>query len=388
MAERAPEKREVTGSTPVPTTMRRAAGVVLVCLLVVACGGDDSGDAASSPSGSSATGDDRDLGPLSELLAAVPDAGGNESFVIVNDFAGAREANDVDALDDDASDDEVTDHLLALTLRAEGVVPLVSEFAGGQTTDQAARVDEIGFDFRAVEADITAGPPPQQLQVVAGDFDPDTIEAAVENDPIWSDVLEEGEIDGVTVYSWLDEGDVEFERNSATRPTGESARLAVLSDERLAWSRGDDAIEAVIEEDDDLADRDDLGDLGAVLDDAGAVSAFLSASVVDPDDPPDGFEPYTAFGVAGGVDDDGEPILFVALWHEDEDAAEANVDALEAYAESESGDDTFPQVIPVDIEQEGHVTLGTFRVPDPDSWSRLAFLGDTLVEADTGVGPG
>ena len=322
------------------------------------------------------------------MLAAVPDAGNNASFVIVNDIDGARDANDVDDLDDDASGDEVTAHLLALTLRAEGVTPLVSEFAGGQTSDQDARVAEIGFDFSAVDADITAGSPPQQLQVAAGDFDPDAIEDAVESDPIWSDVLDEGEIDGVTVYSWLDEGDVDFARNSATRPVGESARLAVLSADRLAWSRGDDAIEAAVEEDDTLADREDLGDLSAVLDEAGAVSAFLSASVVDPGDPPDGFEPYTAFGVAGGVNDDGEPILFIALWHEDEDAAEADVDALEAYAESESGDDTFPQVIPVDVEQEGHVTLGTFRVQDPDAWSRLAFQGDTLVEADTGAGPG
>ena len=370
--------------------MRRAGGVVLVSLVLVvaACSGGDDTDEASSSSDSSPSEDESDLGPLTEMLAAVPDVGNNASFVIVNDFDGARDANGFDDLDDDASGDEVTDHLVALTVRAEGVVPLVSEFAGGQTPDQEDRVTEIGFDFGAVEADVTAGLPPQQLQVVAGDFDPDTVEDAVESDPTWSDVLEEREIDGVTVYSWLEEGDVEFERNSATRPIGESARLAVLSDERLAWTRGDDAIEAAIEEDDTLADREDLGDLGAALDEAGAVSAFLSAAVDDPEDPPDGFEPYTAFAVGGGVNDDGEPLLHIALWHEDEDDAEADVEALEDYVESEAGDDTFPQVIPVDIDHEGHVTLGTFRVQEASSWSRFAFLGDPLVEADTGEGPG
>ena len=86
MAERAPEKREVTGSTPVPTTMRRAGGIVLICLLLVtaACsGGDDTDEASSFSSDSSPSEDDRDLGPLTELLAAVPDVGNNASFVIV-----------------------------------------------------------------------------------------------------------------------------------------------------------------------------------------------------------------------------------------------------------------------------------------------------------------
>jgi hypothetical protein len=362
--------------------MRRVGGVVGCCLALAALAacGDDAPPEADSPADVDA---DDDAGPLAGLLASVPDAGDNAAFVIVNDFDGAREANDLDDLDDDAAEDEVVDHLLALTVRAEGVAPLPSELAGGETSEQAAREDEIGFHFAAVEADVVAGIPPEHLQVVAGDFDPDAIEDAVQDDPVWSDVLEEGEVDGVPVYSWLDDLETDFERVSETHPIGESARLAVLGEDRLAWARADEVLEPLFEGEDTLADRDDLGDLAEVLDEAGAVSAVLSGDLAEREDAPGDFAPYSAFAVAGGVNDEGEPLLFVALWHEEEDAAEANVDALEDYADAGSPTGTWPEVIPVDVDQEDHVVLGTFRVELPSSWSRLAFIGDPLLQADT-----
>ena len=39
--------------------------------------------------------------------------------------------------------EESEKHALILTVRSEGVQPLVSEFASGETSDQEARVDEI-----------------------------------------------------------------------------------------------------------------------------------------------------------------------------------------------------------------------------------------------------
>ncbi len=45
-------------------------------------------------------------------------------------------------------------------------------------------------------------------------------------------------------------------------------------------------------------------------------------------------------------------------------------------------------MIPVDVDQEGRVVLGTFRIEHASSWSTLAFLGDPLVQADTGESPG
>ena len=370
--------------------MRRAGGVVLVCLLLAlaACGGSDDSTDEASPSApaedDSADGDD--AGTFTELLEVIPDEGDLAAFVVLSDLTAAFEANDLDPPDGDDSGDEVADRLAALTVRAEGVVPRVSPFAGGLTVDQAAVESELGFNFGGVESDAVAGLPPEQLQMVMGDFDPERIEAAVEADPIWNDALETREIDGVTVYSWLDDGDVSIEHVSETRPIGESARLAVLADDLLAWARNDEAIEAAIDPDETLGDRDDLPELAAVIEDAGAVSAVLSADVAD--GAPDGFAPYDAFAVAGGVDDGGDPLVFVALWHEDEDDAGENVDALEAYAEARSGGRTWPEVIPVDFDQEGRVVLGTFRIEHASSWSTLAFLGDPLVQADTGESPG
>ena len=380
--------------------MRRAGGVVLVfffLLLAAACGGDDESEDADDTDGSASasapspseddTEDDADFGPLTELLATLPDDGDNAAFVIVNDLDAAREANGIDDLDDDASEDEVVDNLLALTIRAEGVAPLVSEFAGGATVEQGAREDEIGFHFGHVDSDVVTGLPPEQLQVVVGDVDPDTIEDAVASDPIWSDVLEEDEVDGVTVYSWLDDGETDFDRISETHPLGESARLAVLSDDRVAWARSDDVLEPLLDGEDSLAERDDLAELASVLEGADAVSAMFSAEVAE-GGPPDGFAPYEAFAVGGGVNDDGEPLLHVALWHEDESDAEENVDELEDYAEAAEDSRLWPEVIPVDVEQEGRVVLGTFRVQEPSAWSRLAFIGDPLLryETDESVG--
>ncbi len=372
--------------------MRRAGGVVLVSLLLVlaACGGsDDSSDEASASAPDEdededeGQEDDEDDGGsvFADLLGAIPDDGDLAGFVVLNDLTAAFEANDLDPPDEDDSGDEVADALAALTVRAEGVVPRVSPIAGGLTIDQAAVESELGFNFGDVEADAVAGLPPEQLQLVMGDFDPDRIEAAVEADPIWNDALEEGEIDGVTVYSWLDDGEVSIEHVSETRPIGESARLAVLDDDLLAWARNDEAIEAVIDPDETLGDRDDLPELAAAIEDAGAVSAVLSAD--EADGAPDGFAPYEAVAVAGGVDDDGDPLLFLALWHEEEDDAEENVDQLVDYVEDQEGGQFWPQLIPVDVDQEGRVVLGTYRIEHASEWWSVALTGDPVFSAGT-----
>ncbi len=351
-----------------------------MCLLgLVACG-DDGGGAGD--------------GPIATMLDAVPDKNGALDFVIVNDVAAARELAGLETLEDPDTED-VEDELVELTIEPEGVQPAITEFAGGRNVDIQAWRDDLGFDTSQVDRDIAAGSPPEVVTVVDGRFDVDQIDEAVNDDEIWSDELDEDEVDGTTVYSWLDDDERDLEMISATRPLGQSARLAVLADDRLAWASNDDLIEDTVAtangDDDSLADREDLGEIAAAMDGVDTVSALLSASADQGDEgPPGDLVEYPAFGIGATADEDGDPLLILALWHEEEDDAEHNAEALQELADDDevfgSGeqDGEADAVDVVSIEQDGRVVLGVFEVDDPSLWSRLPVLGDPLVRADLG----
>ena len=350
---------------------RRGAAVVVlgVGLFGATACGDDGG------AGSASRDTDR---PVATMLAALPDTDALAVTVIVNDLAGAREVEGIDP--DDADDeDEVVDDLLEIAQRSESVRITPSEFSGSQSPEVDAWEDELGVTVAQVDRDVTAGFPPDHVQVVDGRFDPDAVADAVEGDDDWNDALDEDEVDGVTVYSWLDDEEIEPERATPTRRIGESARLALLADDRLAWARTDDAIEEVITAETTLADREDLGEVATVLDEAEVVTALLSAAADPGDDSP--VDDHEAYGVGEAVDEDGDPQLVIALWHETEDEAEDAVADLEDLADSDLalGPLQWKEVDVERIEQDGRIALVVVGIEQPGRASRLVFAGDPLL---------
>jgi hypothetical protein len=307
------------------TPSRRAAlvlGVVLVTVGSVACGDDDDGGSSGD-------------GTMHAQLARIPDTAANRAFVVVADHAAARAAVGVERPGDDATDDEILDHILELSLRAEIGFPTITDLE--QTHDQAAFRDELGFDAADLDAVARAGEPPEQLEVFVGEIVRDDVAAAVESDPIWSDELATAEHADVEYWTWFDDGELDVERQSASRRLGQSLRIAVLDDGIVLSTRTTPTMEAALDvaagDADSLADDEELGALADRLDELGAIAALFTDqawSAEQSDDGPEPLVPWTALASGVTLDDDGEPVLVFLLAHADEGDADENAERLEA----------------------------------------------------------
>lgn len=114
------------------------------------------------------------------------------------------------------------------------------------TTAHAADVHraELGIDAREADQAISWGVPPEEVTVARGSFDPDAIEAAVMDDPVWSPVLSHREVEGGRMWSWGDDFEL-TDRMSPLRGSGRSARLAVVGDVAV-WAAGDPSLDEAL----------------------------------------------------------------------------------------------------------------------------------------------
>ena len=318
---------------------------ILVALLIAACG--DSGEGSKQ-------------GVFQELLGTIPDTVETRQWVLINDYALARELFGVELPGPDADQESLEDYLVDLLEPSNSGMspgPFISGFS-----DVAFLFLEnqpyLAFDLRNVNQSVEAGLPPEQLEVVRGRFDPDATDQALRN---CSQCPEPDRIErqGVAFYSWGEDLAVNLEERlspPAFDKLGRGGRLAVQKDYvyRTVETRGmEKLIDVRLEQRRSLADFDDFQLLVAGLDQLGVYSALLSNQTQDlsdeailssllPIDPtaddfdrlkeeivhPGLLRPYQAFATATGKDDEGQ-FMALVLVHDDARAASRNLDLLQ-----------------------------------------------------------
>ncbi len=403
--------------------MRRFALPLLIgCLVLASCSGDDGGDSNGSSendddsSESEALSDD-DAGAMAQGLSLVPDDDASAALVIVNDYAAAGEALDLDRPEAGADDEIADDWFIPLTIGRDDTVGGLqsSDLFGNEPFEDEAWRAEVGW--APIDVDIAVDVQAEEHQgyyAVIGDVDPDEIDDAVtDEDNIWADELAVEEQSGTEYYTWGDDSaDIDPERITVVRDLGRGGNMAVLDGALLwAWETDviEDGIEAATGEADSLDDNDELGPLAEAMDEAGAVGAVFSddghtfddaylAGVLGdtltdgevPDDFDDvpALEPYEALSTGVRITDDG-PQMVVALLHDDEDAAEANAENLETVieeAESTASATAWSDLVSLDsTEVDGSVLLATLDLAEPSLaslWLRMVYTRDSLLYAD------
>jgi len=360
--------------------MRPRTAVVVVSALALAtaavgCGGDDPDHLAA--------GDDFSVeAALAEL--PVPDEDGPGLTVAVFDLEAAAEANDAGERPDADADDVREWFSTATGFTTESGEDFPPIFVASVETlggNQLASLDEIrselGWTFLDVDAVAEVLTPPYRFGVVAGDVGPETLEDAG---------LDEAE-DGVFIVGEGEEGEVDPDDATPARPLGSPLRTAA-EDGRLVVSSSSDAVaDWVGGEPASLAEDDDLRAVAAALDDADAVSAYLTTALPGADggerttpDEADAFplkEQLVALGI-GWAAEDGESRMVVVYAFESEESAETAADQVEAAYEATSTITRTPisdQLALDEVEVDGTVVVAHVH-PGPEGrpQSPLAML--------------
>jgi hypothetical protein len=344
----------------------RSARIVAAVLCIVAIGPSVGAPAASAA---------RD--PWRALLARVPASGTFADSMIINDYAAARAAADVKR-----SSDRV--HDLFRLEQATGIAPSELLRSNGPGDPLA---DELGIRARDVERDVAAGDPPEDLTILEGSIDAGKVEAAVEADDNFSDLLETARHAGERYYTW-GSGRVDPRRRTPLRPLGIGGNLAV-DPPYATWSDTAASVEASIDavagDAPSLADDRDLMAVADALQHQDAYAAFLSVSEVAPGAATGGptpLAPYEAIATGPSLAGKGRHEIVIALAYADATTAKAQADRLQTIAEdgtSVSGAPWSELVTIDDIAVDGRLVVGRFRTEKPRLWIDLVFRRDSLV---------
>ncbi|HEX7134503.1 MAG TPA: hypothetical protein VF228_18155 [Iamia sp.] len=335
--------------------LHRTAVVVsaLALAAAVGCGGDDPDHLAA--------GDDFSV---EAALADLPVPDGDEGLTVtVFDLEAAGEANDAGERPG-SDDDDVGGWFLTATGTAteegEDFPPVFVPPAEVLGTERIASIEEIESElgWSALDVDAVAEVllPPFRFGVVAGDVGDDTFaDAGLEAD------------DGVVRIGEGEDGETDPAGATAARPLGTPLSMAAEDGRLAVGSSGDDVAAWLDGEPATLAEEDDLRGVAAVLDEAGAVAAYLTTAT-----PSSGS--YTAVGIGWAVED-GEPRITIAYAYEDEEAAEGAVDEVEAAYDATSAITAAPiadQLALDDVEVDGAVVVAHVR-PGPEGRPQTPF---------------
>ena len=360
--------------------MRRASGILLTgaLFLAAACGSGVDGGGAGGPEGTSG---------IEAALSVVPVTEGASDLVVVNDIAAAADAAGVTAPGADADDVALGDYFSTISgLEDSPVAVAPAELVQQSAIEDDAWRTELGWAPVDLTGDVSAGQPPEHLQAFFADFDTAAIDEAVQTDPTWSGQLDEVTYDGLTYYSWGEDGSIDPEGLSTVRRLGESARLFVDQDAGLAyWTRTTELMEQALDtftgDAPSLADDPELGPMASALDDLGAYSAVLTA---------DGqafagdgeLEPYDAVA-SGAAVVDGQPRLLLVYVNPDEATAQANAETLaDVVADGESSANGRPWSDALgagEIEVDGTLVTASFPTEDARLWNGIFLQRDSLL---------
>ncbi len=375
-----------------------------------ACGGDSAGTAtptATAPPANTPTATATATAPPTEVPTATPAPGGStllallqripatedsSKFVFANDYERARENYGVELPPATASPDEIERYARALSgaPKFNGLRP--AEVSGMSATfDPVAWQLELGFTPLAIDADITAGSPPNQYQVLRGRFEPAVIAAAVGSDPKWSDALTQAAHEGVAYYSWGEDLAIDIKRVSATRRLGESIRVAT-DGEYFSWAKWTEGLTSMLDAGagraKSLADLGPFGAMAAAMSDAGVYTVLLSTDAAQFAAPSsaacgDGcLLAYDAFATAAGHNADGDFVVIV-LAQQDEASAKENAARIEQRVSTGSSAVTqrawSEYFTDTEIVVNGSLIVATLRTDKPRIAFDMVFTRDTLL---------
>ena len=359
-------------------------------------------------------GDESVRGTWEELLNQMPASAQDDYLIMMNDYERIRAQVGISTLPPDADDEALEEYLSGL---ADELGAGVYEALGPPLLDSfffpAGWRDEVGFTFADVDAADWAGVPGNEHVVLRGRFDEDSIDRAVRNDPVWSPLVTERSHHGVAYYSWGEDNSFDAERQTAVRPLGNAARIA-LNDDYIYWTTATDPMEEIIEtgagRERSLADIDELRQLARGLDRLGTYTAIfsdynspLSRFAINSDVPErrrPGLEsileklsreplllPYTAVATGAGVDDEGFFMAIIVL-HESDDYAQENVERLaQRIQQTDSWLNGEPWSDEIDlggseIISDGRLLLAKLRIETPGLALRIVLTRDGLLLYD------
>ena len=357
---------------------RSLAVACIAAVAVTACTSESDGDGGGESGGEG----DRSL---SSQLASLPAAEGDDVVIVTYaDLARATEIGGIERPDDLGDREAIVDYLMDIggQRREEGETPRVAALlpraaqVERSASDLASFEEEVGWSILDVDAFVERDTPPRRVSLLAGDFDRDQLDGALDDNG------DEGWVLGDP------EGGIDVQDVSVARPIGETLWMHLDGDRlAVAWEDGD--IGRVVEADGGdgtMAGDPGLAALAAALDDRDVYSAMLAAKeeglsapfaerVLGESATPERIEAMEGLpectgmtAVATAVADDGEPLLVLAIAHTDEDAAEGNVDAVTtALTEGERSFQQGPwsDILTVEsVEAEGTVVVVTARPAD------------------------
>ncbi|QYG92632.1 hypothetical protein HC251_09415 [Iamia sp. SCSIO 61187] len=314
---------------------------------VAGCGGDDA-DRLTAGDGFSVE------AALAELPA--PPGDGPGSTITIVDLAAAAEANGAGERPEPDDGDAVGEWVVAATGTAtddEDVRPIFVPTAEVLGFERLAAPEELeaqlGWSVLDVDAVAEVVEPPFRFAVVTGDV----------GDESFSDAGLEPDDDGVVSFGEGDDGEIDPESAGPATPLGAPLRMAADGD-RLVTSSSTDAVTGWLDDDaTTLADDDDVRAVAAALDDADAVSAFITTFSQS--------ARYDALGIGWAVDD-GEPRMAIAYVFADDDAAEQGAEDVEAVFDDEGTADRAPvsdHLTLDEVEVDGSLVVAHVR-PGPE----------------------
>jgi hypothetical protein len=334
-----------------------AAGVVVATLsLGAGCGTSDTPTgtssepvvtASSSESGGCTVPDG--AGVVTAAVALAPDTPTAREYTTVSDL-DAFLAHQGKALPEDVREIRWVDPVTLFN------PPTLITKAIGNLDETDALDDELGLAIPDIDQSVTAGMPPESIDLLLGSFDPDHVEQTVSADSYWSEQQELVEAHGQTYYSWGEDGEVQAKGRSAIRDLGIGGRLWVGPDV-AAFARATAPMEAFLAgcagTGATLGDDAAFAGIAGHLDEfEGAFNATLTDQVRTPESigadigrgttaagaaEVEPLEGVVAYGFASGPSDDEDEarIRLVLASGTDEEAA-ANEDLFTAVVESGS----------------------------------------------------
>lgn len=344
-----------------------ARAAIVSVLALAACGGDEGGD-----------GGDGDGDGIAALLQQMPAIERSDDVIvyIYGDLVAASELAELDRPTELSSEDDL-DALLEWAIAVSGndtgddapmvAAPMPDVLNMARLSDQSAFADEVGWSLADVEQFLEYSSPPARFALIDGTVDTDAVEDAVgeaRND-IWS----------------AGEGD-DFESNfddvSAARPLGTPLRMAARDGLFAATPSSDMA--------GDFVDGEDLGgDEGFVavaerLDEADVYGAYLASVRTDREG-----SPFDTVGIGNAGDDDGQLVVIVYHYADDDTAAGAVADVEEVLeGESLRTRQPWSEIFSSsEVVADGANVVATLRLaPDtsPAIGRNILFVGDSLVD--------
>lgn len=328
------------------------------------------------------------------LLRLVPANGG---MVTVNLYQQAATSAGIQPLAAHADTNAIAGYFSSLNQRAGVPGSDLTTLSGADTT---------GVDLGEIQADVTAGNPPDDAIAAVGTFDTTAIDQAAHADQAWKSALSTAQYDGVTVYRWLPDNQEDINRdNGILSQIPGSRRLAVSGGRTLLLARNDatmhKVLDAVTNPASSYANNPDAAQVAGQLDRMHAYAAVITtqqptvASAVGQQGGPEQIaalrqrlagqllKPYRMAGI-GVTQLHGKPAMLVVLVNADHATAQANATALSAavtHGTSVRENEPWSSLLAVaDVSTDGNLTIATITENSAAGmWFQIVQSNDSLL---------